>query len=220
MDLRNLIEIGEKVEIIVYRDYFKPQKGFSMIQDITIKNELIVTLPMFEGRPILVNIKDRVRVLFYKEKGCYYFEGEIVDRFQTENLIMISIKRTSSVKRIQRRGYYRLKITLPVRFHILLEEETKSPALEGYCADISGSGMRLITDQKLDINTILEFQINLEDKNGLLLKGKVVRSVLSESLDGKYDTGIAFCDITDKNRDILIKYIFMKQREFRKKGYI
>ena len=216
-----MVEIGGKVEIILNNDGFKEIKGFSMIQDVTGEGELVVTLPMFEGRPILINPKDAVRIFFFREEGSFCFKGEIVERFKLKNMVVIRVKQISSIKKIQRRQFYRLKVVLPIEFTVLDEEnKAKNSILEGSCIDISGNGLGLYTDYRLEVNTIIECKISLDNEDQLLVKGKVVRVGLTHGLAYKYDAGITFHEITDRTRDELIKFIFNKQRELRKKGFI
>ena len=216
-----MVEIGEKVEIILERDLLEDVKGFSMVQDFTDTGELVVSLPVYGGKPILLQRQAIIKVFFYKEEGCYSFDGQVIERFKRENAELVSISQTSSIRRIQRREFYRLKIVLPVKFIVLDDEsEEEAPIIEGCCTDISGSGLRLNTDHKLDIGDMIECNFQLDNENDIKIIGKVVRFGIADKLTYKYDLGISFPKIFEGVRDTIIKFIFEKQRELRKKGFI
>ena len=219
MDIRDMIEIGDKLEIIIKRDSHEDIKGYSMLQDITSEEDLIVTQPMRDGIPIKIRPSDSIRVLFFKEEGCYAFDGEPIDKFMIQNADVISIRQISSVVKIQRRQFYRLKIVLPVELK-LLEDKEDSPILKGYSVDISGNGLRLIIDQRLDINTIIKCNIKLNSNESVYVKGKVVRVTLDDKFPYKYDIGISFEDIPNSTQDRIVKFIFEKQRELISKDFV
>ena len=45
---------------------------------------MIVTQPMRDGIPIKIRPSDSIRVLFFKEEGCYAFDGEPIDKFMIQ----------------------------------------------------------------------------------------------------------------------------------------
>lgn len=219
MDVKDIINIGEKLEIIVKRNSQEDIKGYSMLQDITSAGELVITQPMRDGVPIVIRPSDSIRVLFFKEEGCFAFDGRPINRFKIKNVDMISIRQISSIEKIQRRQFYRLKIVLPVEIKILDNKEG-SPILKGYSVDISGNGLRLNIDQKLDVNSIIKCNIKLSSNETLSVKGRVVRVALDNKLAYKYDIGIAFVDIPNATQDRIVKFIFEKQRELISKGFV
>jgi len=219
MDIKDMIEIGEKLEIIVKRDSREDIKGFSMLQDINSKGELVVTQPMRDGIPIVIRPDDFIRVLFFKEDGCFAFDGEPVNRFKIENADVISIRQISSIEKIQRRQFYRLKIVLPVELK-LLDNKEDTPILKGYSVDISGNGLRLNIDQKLNVDAIVKCNIKLNSNESVTVKGRVVRVGLDDKLAYKYDMGITFVDIPNATQDRIVKFIFEEQQELISKGFV
>ena len=80
--------------------------------------------------------------------------------------------------------------------------------------------MGLNTDHKLDIGDMIECNFQLDNENDIKIIGKVVRFGIADKLTYKYDLGISFPKISEGVRDTIIKFIFEKQRELRKKGFI
>jgi len=221
MDLKKKVEIGGKVEIISKGSNSKGLRSFSMIQDISDEGDLVVSLPMVEGRPILLNPGEKVGIRLFKEEASYLFYGDVRNRYRINNAVVVSIMPTSPIKRIQRRAYYRLKIILPVTVKVLDgDTENESQILKGYSIDISGGGLKLNMDYCLALNTMIECRIDLYDDRQLKIKGKVVRVNQANGPGSKYELGISFCCVSHKVREDLIRFIFSKQRELRKKGLI
>ena len=69
MDLKKRVEIGGKVEIISKGSNSKDLRSFSMIQDISDEGDLVASLPMVEGRPILLNPGEKVGIRLFKEEA-------------------------------------------------------------------------------------------------------------------------------------------------------
>ena len=158
-----MVEIGGKIEIISKVTKSKNLRSFSMIQDISDEGDLVISLPMLEGRPILLNPGERVEIRLFKEEASYLFNGNVKNRYRINDAIFFSIIKTSPIKRIQRREYYRLKVVLPVTFRVLDDDiEKESQFIKGYSIDISGGGLKLSTDYYLELNTLVECHIDLD----------------------------------------------------------
>lgn len=221
MGFENMLEIGDKIEITVERDYAETITCFSLVQDLTSTDKIIVTLPMLEGRLILLNPKDIISVMFFRDKGCFSFKAQVLERFRIKNAAFISLKQVSSVKKIQRRYFYRLKITLPVEFQLVQDNQVPTATItpfKGYTTDISGGGMRLVTDEELNKNMIIKCSIQLEEAENISLMGKVVRKREAQDSPLKYEVGICFHKTTENTRNTLIKFIFQKQRKLIERG--
>jgi hypothetical protein len=61
-----MMHIGDKIEVIKLNGLGKIQNPyFSMVQDIPIDDEVIITLPIAAGRPISLTIGQKVQVNFF-----------------------------------------------------------------------------------------------------------------------------------------------------------
>lgn len=223
MLLKEAINVGEKIEVVVRERLNANFKAcFSMVQDVPRDDELLITMPMLKGEPVELAIGQRVTINFFRERGQFYFEAEVIDRQRTENVHLIRLKQSSPIDRLQRRSFYRLKINLPVLFRPM--EHDAQPGerdyVRAYTADISGGGMRLLTDEGLEPGLQLECRLSMGEKDFLDLKGLVVR--VSPCVEGnyKFEVGIKFIDILESERDGIIRFIFQQQRMLKAKGLI
>lgn len=82
--------------------------------------------------------------------------------------------------------------------------------------DISGAGIRFSSDRRFDEGSYMELRIILpcfpDVRIGAL--GRVVRSYPSSPKGGEgWETAVGFAAMSEKDRDILINYVFAKERE-------
>ena len=144
------------------------------------------------------------------------------ERFKTDGLNLVKVSRISPVNRLQRRNYYRLKITLPIYVRILTNDPDKEPDswLEAYTLNLSGGGAKISVNRSIDKGTLIECLLRIKDQD-LILRGEVLRCQLAQDdVISRYEIGIFFKDITEYQRDEIIKFIFEQQRKLRKKGLI
>ena len=219
MTVKEVMQIGEKIEILIPNTPDKPAEVYySMVQDIPSDDEIIITEPVSQGRPIALRIGSNIRVNFFRERGQYYFFAETVDRFRTEVMRLVRLKQTSQIFRLQRRNYYRLKTRIPVLFRIVKDNKTEedTETYDGLITDISGGGMGLLTDEELDVGTRIECSISVQDMLDVTVQGIVVRTDESgdtAATDYKYVTGILFDKINESKRREIIQFIFEIQRK-------
>ncbi|GAI71199.1 unnamed protein product, partial [marine sediment metagenome] len=83
----------------------------------------------------------------------------------------------------------------------------------GY-VNVSGSGIRFVVDEKFEIGDIVALRLSLllVSKTRLNLLGKVV-SVRKTDTAGKYSISIHFIDLSEEDREKIVKYVFKKQRK-------
>jgi hypothetical protein len=82
---------------------------------------------------------------------------------------------------------------------------------------ISGAGMKYRSDTKMNEGAYLELRIVLPfiPNPRIAAIGKVVRCKPCRDGDGdSWETAISFVAINEKDRDVLISYIFSKEREY------
>ncbi|NLO82776.1 MAG: hypothetical protein GX094_06930 [Clostridiales bacterium] len=219
MFAKDIMQIGEKIEIIVNNTPDKASEVYySMVQDIPSNEEIIITEPMSKGIPVALRIGSNIRVNFFRDRGQFYFFAEVVDRFKSGFIRLVRLKQTSQIFRLQRRNYFRLKTSIPVLFRIINDNDKtdNAEAYRGLIADISGGGLGLLTDEKLDPGIRIECNIKVEDMLDVTVQGIVVRTV--EAGDNvtyvyKYHTGILFDKIHESKRREIIQFIFETQRK-------
>ena len=81
---------------------------------------------------------------------------------------------------------------------------------------VSGSGLRYASDSKLEEGTFLELRIGLPIVRGqrVCVLGRVM-ACTKQQAEGQdeWETAISFVAINEKDRDVLVSYVFSKERE-------
>ena len=222
------VETGTKIELELFNKLGETVKPVlvSQYEWMENTNTAIIDAPIQAGTVYPVRIDTLMYVYFIHKGDLYRFKAKVLDRGLRENLALLKIGVCSDIERIQRRQFYRFECTLPIRFRMVDSFDpglnVKIPFKNAVTEDISGGGLCVILgDDKLTADELIECELQLEEKSTIRFFGKVVRANALEPGDRyKYRAGIRFKKIEDRDREIIISYIFQQQRKLRKKGLI
>jgi len=81
---------------------------------------------------------------------------------------------------------------------------------------VSGSGLRYVSDKRFEKDTFLELRIGLPIFRGqrVVALGRVMTCTKRQTEDrDEWETAISFVAINEKDRDVLVSYVFSKERE-------
>jgi c-di-GMP-binding flagellar brake protein YcgR len=213
------LALGDKVELS--RLKFNTDKTYnnetvyiSLIQDIK-EDSLIISAPVENGKIIPLEIGTAYLLSIYSKGGLYKCRAVVSNRYKKNNLHFVDLEIKSPMRKHQRRQFYRLECALT--FHFSNEEiETY---YKGIIIDISGGGLRFTSKEQIQVGSIINctLDINSVETKKLELKGKVILSQLVDYQVIKYETRIMFQDISNEDREAIIKFIFDEQRKRRKR---
>jgi len=104
----------------------------------------------------------------------------------------------------------------------LLEQQdgTAHASIRVDCVNISGSGLKCITNRRFSIGDIVALRIFLPvaSRPQIQVLGQVTSSEESQATDD-YHVVISFVDIPEGDRDTIIGYVFNRQRELLKRSF-
>lgn len=226
------LKTGIKLEIELENDSHQEGSG-KLISKLQVKKKgsLMIDAP-FSGaliNPLHTGIG--INVYFTKRSSAqidlYRFKARVTGRERAGKLLLLQIVAESDIQMVQRRQFYRLECTLPVRYRLVGEKDcrkgidTGTEFFKAYTKDISGGGVCVNTEEKLEISRIIECEVFLQEDNPVRFYGNIVRTE-TNAPDSKYKylAGVAFRKIEDKDREAIIRFIFEQQRKLRKKGLI
>jgi len=215
-----IIRIGDKIEILK-KDSIKKDSFPSQILDILENDEFIVSGPMKKHNLIFIHKNEIITIAKNIEnKGRYEFDAIVLDRY-IGKIYKIKLKKISEVRRKQLRRFYRFNISIPVniKFTVIENGEEKVIFENSRTKDISGGGLKLLTNYSHNVDDIIECEFSINEKL-IHTKAKVVRIESIDAFNYKFCLAVQFIDIDEYDRDVIIKYIFSKQRELRSKGLI
>lgn len=214
----NKLYINQNIELIIdegpYQGNYK-----SKVSDIT--PEGIKVMAIYKKEEIIPLRKgSKVEVLFEGDNAYYSLKTEVIKRIKNRVPLLV-LKNNNKINRIQRRNFFRLKLTKQIEY-ILLEDNKDKIQKKDYqtttAINLSGGGLLMVLKENMKINDRVLIDLNIDDIDKML-KGKVVR--IRYNKDGYSKTaGIKFIDLDRKDRDKIISYLFNYQRKLRRRGMI
>lgn len=230
----NEIKIGSKLEIEAYNNLGESYE-FSLISQLeSVENDekAVIYAPIREGVIFPIRIGSDINIYFSvkiteDDYHLYKFKASVLSRKVREGIAMLLIAIKGEIVRVQRRQFFRFSYMMPIKYRWIEsdkkenEEETEKQYKESFTRDISGEGICILTEEKATYGAKIECILRFEEDNEMFLLGKIVR-VLKCDNEGKfnYENGVNFINISEKDRECLIRFIFEIQRKLRKKGLI
>lgn len=120
------------------------------------------------------------------------------------------------MSRQERREFLRIDDIVPVSYKKLTKPLDPGDPYSASRRDISGGGIRLISEEELPKETILELKFQLPDVSSptvITVLGEVVwvQKIVEEGKT-KYASGVAYVNIAESERKKIIQYVFDKHR--------
>ena len=209
------VKVGDKVELIKKTHIENLQHSFySVIQEIRGQDKIIIAAPMEKGKIIPLEIEGDYYLCVYTDRGLYRCEITVTNRSKDNNFFTTTLQVNTKMQKYQRRQYYRLDCVLTFQY----KNESKDEWNEGTILDISGGGIRFVSNCQLSSvdHVLCHIILNLEnEKKHIYVSGEIVDS---DEIDyHAYETRAAFEDISDEVREIIIKFVFDEERKKRKR---
>lgn len=242
--ISNIVAVGDRIELIHSKRESSPQKGpqkvyYSQVYDIVSEDEIKIAMPMEKGKIILLSIGSVYKLSFFSKNSIYQCEGKILDRYKSNNIFVLVVEPVSSLKKAQRREYYRLSCVMPAEFREMTEKEieydyveeivenAKDPDAEeqelafqkATIVDISGGGLRLISELPVEASKYILIKVRIPIRflvKQFHLVGYVLQATKVPGEITKYEIRLQFEKISKEERETIIKYIFEEERKKRK----
>jgi c-di-GMP-binding flagellar brake protein YcgR len=206
---------GEKIDII-----FVSQFEWSNNEE-----SAVIAAPIHESEIYPIRIGSTITAYFYMKANIYKFSAEVIERGVVDNIALLKINIKSEIVKIQRRQFFRFEFSLPLKIREVNsfspEYNEKIPFVKTVTKDLSGGGISVYAIEVIEMNKMVEVELEIYENIVIKFFGKIVRiSKLEQESKYIYDIGISFKRIHDKDKEAIIKRIFIEQRKFRKKGLI
>ncbi|MFZ5987420.1 MAG: flagellar brake protein [Bacillota bacterium] len=185
---------------------------------------LFVAAPIHEGKLYPVSIGTLVDVSFISGNNLYEFRAKVIDRGVKHNISLLKIEALSDIERIQRREFFRFECAIPVSVRIMNSLKNAdfqdTNVIKTFTRDLSGGGVCIRLKEQVEQGKFISCELSLNDFNKVGFVGKVVRLTKYDTSQGiyKYEIGVLFEKIEQKDREKIISFIFQEQRRLIKKG--
>lgn len=198
-----------------YRCKLVERRGNNLYIDYPVNMKTNRTSYLFTGT--------QLKATFISQDGTVYlFETEIIDRVKVKlhiPVLLISYPGGDELVRIQRRKYVRVETPLDVAVHPL---EGGFEPFTTITEDISAGGAAILISNKIQmtpnqlLRTVFVLPMQSGDYHYMDLKSKVIRLI---PMNGNREkVSLQFIDITEKQKQIILRLCFERQLAMRKKG--
>ena len=185
-------------------------------------NHLVLAAPFAHGAPILLRNGTKLRVTLFHAGGAHAFETDIIGRVPG-TIPAYQVNRPERLLAIQRRQFFREPAVVETFCSKSADHPTR---IEGLTRNIGGGGVLLRTQQVQNLQVLIEdrrtdepFWIELSLPDHPLHAIADLAWLKIEDDQAAADLALEFLDLPDAERERLIRYLFVLQREALKKGF-
>jgi len=234
--LSNIVMDGDKVELKSVEYLFAKEgeqvKTYSTkVYMVLSDDRLEIMMPLEKSKLILLPVDSEYDLCFYTSHGLYQCYARIYDRYKSNNVYVLAFELTSNLRKHQRREYYRFSTVMDMRVRELKREEVESlndykplivpglPLRRALICDISGGGMRFITDICYDEGTYIycTYSLEIEGKpKEFEILAKILTVKEMPNRPGEYEHRMQYAGMGRDTREEIIKFIFEEERRFRR----
>lgn len=202
----------------------------SQVQSLLSEEQMEISMPMEGTKLILLPVDAVFDMYLTTVSGLYQCFVRIVDRYKSNNVHILVVELTSSLRKHQRREYYRFSCALEMKARQLSDEEVcvtetmdellkkDLPLKSSVIVDISGGGLRFLSNQQYDEGSLLYITYRLLIKDRMKeyhVVGKVLAVRPSEKRKGVFEHRIQYMNLETDEREEIIRYIFDEERKHR-----
>lgn len=218
----------------------------SQMVDFVEEGKISIATPIKKGITVPLEKGANYRLYFYTIKGLYQCDSKMIHTYRENNMLLALMEPSYNIKKIQRRQYYRLECVHEMEYRYITEEEInlQEKLIDGkkldsteeieisdklanlkkiwskaIITDLSGGGCRFNSEHVLKSGDRIMIKLDFIVKNELK-KLKIIAEIIASQrmLDrvGVYEHRAEYIDISRKDREDLIKYIFEEERRLRK----
>lgn len=205
----------------------------SRIEEV-MDNELEIAIPSKQGHLLPLPKGTWFLGKIMQCGSMYLFKSKINHVALQQNVPTWTIEKPEEIEKIQRRSYVRMDARLPVSVKIHVEgenilliegknysaKELENKVWELNTKDISGSGAKIIAKMKIPEETNVSLTFQLPEIGAFYALARVIRSELINPELGLYWIGVHFIGLTERERDKIVRFIFKKQVELRKRSLL
>lgn len=208
------LSVGLTVELDVSEGEYEG-KYRTRIEEVGEKI-IAIGAPFEQGEVVPLREGTKIKLTFWDETAAYSFKGKILQRIAVPLPIFI-LELPDSVEKVQRRNFVRVPAVFPVTFQIVTPQGL-SDKQKAMMLDLSGGGMRFSTKDRMENKSIIYVYLTLSNGE-LQTPARVCRVEWLEDTK-HYRISAEFHDLSERERDKIIRCVFDIQRAMRKKGLV
>ena len=203
----------------------------SQVYDILSDDRIAIVMPMEKSKLILLPTGKEYDLFFYSPNGLYQCKAKIADREKKNNTYLLIMDLLSNLRKDQRREFYRFSCAVEMKSRVLRNEEIRLleekgmdeelmvpdlPLKRSVVVDISGGGLRFVSDYAYEEGSVLLCTYQLDTAEGTKVyevSGRVLSIKEVENRPGVFEHRVQYLKIDNEVREQIIKYIFEEERK-------
>ena len=186
---------------------------------------------------MLFQLERECSIVFYTKGGMYNCTAVVKKRYHKENLYLLRIMITSGLQKFQRREFFRIPYTTPLKYYEISEQtaqmqtteelftEIQKPEYidqvrEGTIQNISGGGIRFVSGQWIKQNQNILLVIRLTNEYSdetFYLPGQVIATEKHPAIEEMYIHRVKFLFRDLRDREKIVRFVFEEERRIRRK---
>lgn len=179
-------------------------------------DRLVIAAPLDKGVPLSVADGRHLVIKAVVGKVPFRFSSSLLaQRSGAVPLWEIALPR--GAEKLQQRNYVRLDVMVPVTVYIAGERERERP-LRAVTKDLSGGGTLVVLRERLAAGMKCFLTLEIPDSEPIRTAGEIVRIDQPQADSNVFWTAIKFIGLPENERDVIIRFIFKKQLELKRKG--
>jgi c-di-GMP-binding flagellar brake protein YcgR len=217
-DLKKFLKINQLVNIELISKTGESTRYPSRVENLT-ENSLILVAPMKNRQPLILAPGTSLNIWLWNDKAIYVFRTYLLENMEA-SIAKIIVAYPKLIERVQKREFVRVGLVLEVLlsyFNSLGEEEV----IRCQSRDISGGGMMLVLKNYVPLKKGCKIKAQfMLDKTLIKTPAIIVWNdweLDSEGIERNL-IGIKFTNIAETDRKIIIKSVYKRQIELKRKG--
>lgn len=177
-----------------------------------------VYAPSFRGTILPIPPGEKLSVHFSGDNAHYEYECRILERYPGPIPTILISGPDGSVRRVQRRSFFRLGANIPVAIEPLAPlpgTPPPGPPCQGVSVNLSGGGLLLESTELYPEGALLELSLEIPDgRPAARTRAEVVRDGgrATPGARATWFLGVEFLDIAEELQERITRYIYLLQR--------
>lgn len=179
---------------------------------------LKVYAPSFRGTILPIPPGEKLQVHFAKDGAHFEYECAILERFPGPIPTIKITRPDETMRRVQRRSFFRLGANVPIRIDPrppLPGTPPPGPPASGVSVNLSGGGLLMESPELYPEGALLDLWIEIPDGSPPVeIRAEVIRDAgrASPGARATWFLAVEFLDLDDDAQERVTKYIYLLQR--------
>lgn len=214
----NNINARDTLEISLVQNNKIVKTFKSKVYDPISPTEILILVPKVQNHFIKLATGPNYHMVTYTNSGIFKFDMELVEYVKINDQRLAKVKLLSGGEKIQRRGYFRHNSNMGFCFFAKqspsAETYNKKHAYFGRLLDISGGGIRLVSNCELQPNQMISIHIPLKDEYLMSECSVLFADTVPEGIY-RHQYRCKFQGMMESDVEMIVKYIFEEQRKIK-----